>query len=537
MRVPSPKLRSIRTKLILLFSGTASVTLVWACSTLWVYELVHDRIALRNEESAMAQLVAESSAPALLFYDAAAAAETLAVLRADSRIEKACLYDKKGRALAHFETTEQTDPCPATQAASTTFTRRHLIIFRPIEVRGEVAGSLYINVSLKEMYSSLFNFAVIGGCVMALASLFALGLSSFLQRIISAPILHLTKVATRVSHPGNASLRANRFTDDETGVLIDQFNAMLERIEQRESDLLLAHANLEAKVELRTQDLRDEIAERVVIERDLETARFAAEESNRAKSIFLASMSHELRTPLNAIIGYSEMLHEDAVDAGMDSMKEDLDKVLRSARHLLHLISDVLDISKIEAGQMTVDLQPASVNELLKDVLPTAEVLAKRNHNTLQAPAKVPSWLMNVDPLRFRQSVLNLISNACKFTDHGAIGLAVEEEQIDGKGWLLWKVSDTGPGMSPEGIKKLFMPFSQVDGSATRKHGGTGLGLAISQQLCQSMGGHITVQSSPNRGSIFTIYMPSYVEPGSARSKQEHESTVAELALTTSHVR
>jgi signal transduction histidine kinase len=140
---------------------------------------------------------------------------------------------------------------------------------------------------------------------------------------------------------------------------------------------------------------------------------------------------------------------------------------------------------------------------------------------------------MHVDPLRFRQSVLNLISNACKFTDHGTIELAVEEEQIDGEGWLLWKVSDTGPGMSPEGIKKLFKPFSQLDGSATRKHGGTGLGLAISQQLCQAMGGRITVQSSPNRGSTFTIYMPTHVEPGSEKSKQEHDSGVAELALTT----
>lgn len=455
----------------------------------------------------MAQLVAESSAPALLFEDERAAAETLSVLRTDPRVNKACLYDKAGHRLASMS--GETDAnCPTPLAEEMRFTRSYLLIFRRVALKGEPVGTLYLQVSLAEMHRYLLHFAATGILVLLMGSAFALGIAAFLQRIISGPIRHLTRVAVEVSSEGNLQLRASSDSHDEIGLLIDQFNAMMDRLQMRDLELQEARAGLEVQVQSRTKNLREEIAERKLVEAALEGAKNAAEEANRAKSAFLANMSHELRTPLNAIIGYSEMLHEDADSAGDVSTTRDLDRILSSARHLLGLISDVLDISKIEAGQMKVSLDIVSSDEVLREILPTAELLAQNNANHLQVDQSLWQGALTIDPLRFRQCLLNLVSNACKFTRNGLISIAVSAEMRRGREWTLWRVQDTGDGIAPEDIKKLFQSFSQVDGSLTRRHGGSGLGLAISRQLCEAMGGTITVESKLGEGSIFTIHMP-----------------------------
>ena len=223
-------------------------------------------------------------------------------------------------------------------------------------------------------------------------------------------------------------------------------------------------------------------------------------------------MSHELRTPLNAIIGYSEMLQEDAQSAGEASASDDLGKILNSARHLLSLISDVLDFSKIEAGQMNIHLESVSTSSLLRDVLPTAEILARQNCNELHVDEQVSDRFLLVDPIRFRQCLLNLISNACKFTEQGSITIRVKDQTLEGNDWILWSISDTGIGIAPNMLGKLFQTFSQVDSSLTRKFGGSGLGLVISQQFCRAMGGYIAVESEPCVGSTFTIYIPLHSE-------------------------
>jgi signal transduction histidine kinase len=504
---------SIRRKLILLFTATASVSVLIACAALWTYQFVHHRTSLQTEESATAQLLADSSAPALLFNDATAANETLAVLRADPRIQTACLYDKWGSVVAQFNPGTKAAVCPPISLEETSFTRSHLLIFRQITIREEAVGNLYIEVSLAEMYASVLHFGETGICVLLVTTVFAFSLSSILQRIISEPIIHLTRVATQVSDQGNYLLRAKSFSEDETGLLIGQFNAMMDNIQQREADLQQAHATLEDTVKMRTIDLRTEIAERKQIECDLVAAKSAAEESNRAKSSFLATMSHELRTPLNAIIGYSEMLWEDAQSAGEVSTSDDLGKILDSARHLLSLISDVLDFSKIEAGQMNMHPELVLISSLLHDVLPTAEILARRNCNKLHVNEPIADGWLLVDSIRFRQCLLNLLSNACKFTENGAISIRVEQQPMDGKNWILWSISDTGVGIAPNMLGKLFQTFSQVDSTLTRKFGGSGLGLVISQQFCRAMGGYITVESEPRVGSTFTIYIPGCPEP------------------------
>jgi signal transduction histidine kinase len=500
--------RSIRHKLIVLFTATASFTVLIACASLWVYQLFNYRATLQTEEGATAQLIADSSGPALLFGDGTAASETLSILRADKRIEVACLYDRKGQALAAFSQLNAVVACPAQGTVAPLFSYRKLVILRSIEVKGEPVGTLYLQVGLAEMYRLLNQLALTGACVLVITTVLAMGLSSLLERLISRPIIHLTEVATKVSLGGNYLVRAQHTSDDETGVLIDRFNVMMDYILERENELQNARTGLEDRIKERTSDLRNEIVERKAIERDLVSAKQLADQSNQAKSSFLASMSHELRTPLNAIIGYSEMLHEEASENGSTTMIADLNKVLLSARHLLTLISDILDFSKIEAGQMKLFPEVVLSSDILADVLATAGVLAHANRNQIVVADSIWCGTMLVDALRFRQCLLNLIGNACKFTTDGVITIAVAQRCEEKQSWIDWSVSDSGVGIPAEEQQRLFQVFSQVDSSATRKQGGSGLGLAITQQLCHAMGGYIVVNSVVNRGSTFTLCLP-----------------------------
>jgi signal transduction histidine kinase len=229
-------------------------------------------------------------------------------------------------------------------------------------------------------------------------------------------------------------------------------------------------------------------------------------EASHHKSQFLANMSHELRTPLNAIIGVSEMLREDA-----EALKQDvepLDRVLGAARHLLALINDILDLSKIEAGRMELQLEDFALAPLIDGVVKTIEPLAAKNGNQLVVRCDGAIGKTYADPMRLRQALLNLMSNANKFTERGSITVDARQAQENGRDWVTIAVADTGIGMTQEQMGKLFQEFSQAQASTARKYGGTGLGLAISKRFCQMMGGDITVESEPGRGSTFTIRLP-----------------------------
>jgi len=233
-------------------------------------------------------------------------------------------------------------------------------------------------------------------------------------------------------------------------------------------------------------------------------------EASQHKSQFLANMSHELRTPLNAIIGVSEMLREDAEALKQDT--EPLDRVLGAGRHLLALINDILDLSKIEAGRMDLQLEDFALTPLIDNVVKTIEPLATKNENHVAVSCDGAIGRLHADQMRLRQALLNLMSNANKFTERGTISIEVRQAREDGRDWVTIAVADTGISMTPEQMGKLFQEFSQADASTTRKYGGTGLGLAISKRFCQMMGGDITVESEVGRGSTFTIRLPRIAE-------------------------
>jgi signal transduction histidine kinase len=217
-------------------------------------------------------------------------------------------------------------------------------------------------------------------------------------------------------------------------------------------------------------------------------------------------MSHELRTPLNAIIGVTEMLREDAEALKQDT--EPLDRVLGAGRHLLALINDILDLSKIEAGRMELQLEDFALVPLIDNVVKTIEPLAAKNGNQVTVNCDTAIGKLHADQMRLRQALLNLMSNANKFSERGTISLDARQAQENGRDWITIAVADTGIGMTPEQMGKLFQEFSQADASTTRKYGGTGLGLAISKRFCQMMGGDITVESEPGKGSVFTVRLP-----------------------------
>ncbi|MBL6763855.1 MAG: response regulator, partial [Verrucomicrobiae bacterium] len=322
---------------------------------------------------------------------------------------------------------------------------------------------------------------------------------------ISGPIQRLTLSAKELSE-GNFSAAGKTAvkSTDEVGVLAGAFAQMAENLKHSYAQLEDYNRTLEEKVAERTRDLEH-------MTQEAEQARAAAEEANSTKSSFLASMSHELRTPLTAIIGFSEYLLEEAQDEGRDDEAGDLQRIMDSARHLLGLINEILDLSKIEAKKMELHLERFAVANIIRDASNTLAPLVAKNGNQLMIEAPEQLGSMNADIVKIRQSLFNLLGNANKFTEKGQVTLKAERLTVNGRDHLRFAVSDTGIGMSSDQIGRLFQAFHQADSSTSRKYGGTGLGLVITKKFCELMGGTIKVDSEPGKGSTFTMEIPAEV--------------------------
>jgi signal transduction histidine kinase/DNA-binding response OmpR family regulator len=357
------------------------------------------------------------------------------------------------------------------------------------------------------------------GSVGGLGLLLLMGVVGLVAHRLATPLRQLTHAAAELEagQLDSDKLLPLLRRGDEVGDLGRGFTRMADEIRKREESLAAWNANLEKTVSDRTAELKHAVE-------DAELAREQAQEANKTKSAFLANMSHELRTPMNAIIGYSEMLLEEAEDTGEKWMEPDLKKILSSAKHLLQLINDILDLSKIEAGRMTVFLEPVDILQTAKDVAATVDPLVAKNANTFELQCADDVGQMRTDLTKLRQTLFNLLSNASKFTEKGKITLEIKRRA---DGMVSFAVQDTGIGMNRSQMEKLFGEFVQADASTTRKYGGTGLGLAISRKFCRMLGGDITVESEPGRGSVFTAILPVEAKEPAPEAEAEPAPTVA----------
>lgn len=391
-----------------------------------------------------------------------------------------------------------------------------LEIIAPIVVGNERWGVLRLGYSLADLRREILSTrremqAQVGAVITrsvttaGLAVFLSMGVVAWLSALITQPLQRVTESARQLATGDfSAAATLDVRSQDEVGVLAEAFTKMADNLQRTYAQLEESNRTLELKVSERTRELAHmtELAEE---------ARQQAEGANRTKSSFLASMSHELRTPLAAIIGFSEMLLADAQAEGRAEAADDLQRIMDSAKHLLGLINEILDLSKIEAQKMELHLERFEVANVLREVGNTLTPLVKKRGNQLVVSAAPDLGSIQADLTKLRQCLLNLLSNASKFTEKGTVRLHVERFTREGVAFIRFAVSDTGIGMTPEQLGRLFQAFQQADSATSRKYGGTGLGLVITKKFCELMGGNVSVSSEPGKGSTFTLELPAEV--------------------------
>src|SRR6202790_2889749 len=373
---------SIKRKLTLITMLTSSVALILSSASFLIYDLVSFRHLLSQDLMTQAEIIGYNSAGAMEFKDEPAATATLSALTAKEDIVTAVLYKPDGKIFAHYCRGKTAVPAllPSNlDGIGYRFAGGYLEVFHDVTLNGEHLGTLFLQSDMRQWNERAKRYANILFIFVLVSGLFAFLVSSRLQGLISKPILHLEDTMRMVSANKNYAVRAVKTYSDEIGRLIDGFNTMLSEIQQR--DTALQSTNGELKT--RTHELEEEVFQRKQAQEELLKAKHLAEEANRAKSTFLANMSHELRTPLNAIIGYSEMLEEETRDSGKIENAQDLKKIQAAGKHLLSLINDVLDLSKIEAGKMGLHLETFDVAQVIEEMVTTLHPAAAKNANSI----------------------------------------------------------------------------------------------------------------------------------------------------------
>ncbi|MBZ5570359.1 MAG: response regulator [Acidobacteriia bacterium] len=495
---------SITKKLTLMNMLVSAAALLLACAAFVTYDLVSFREGIVHNLSIQAQIVGSNSVSALLFSDPRTAEKTLSALKVAPNIVSAGIYTLDGKPFATYwrdgqGQTLELPQVPSGQAETHWFRDGQLVLIQRIVFQGKPTGTVYIRSDLREMTRRLKRYAGIAGVVLLVSLIAALLVASIFQRAVAEPIVHLASIARIVSSDKNYSMRATPTGNhDEPDVLIAAFNEMLEQIQQRDEALRKAQVELEHRVQERTAQLAAANAALEIKNREVERA-------TQLKSQFLATMSHELRTPLNAIVGFSDLLADGTPGDLNDKQKRFVNHIKQGSAHLLQLINDILDLSKIEAGQLELHREDFLIGEALPEVLSTIRPLAMSKNLQLQQELEV-NRPVHADRVRFKQILYNLLSNAVKFTPKEG---RVEIDCFEDQGQICISVTDTGIGIRPQDQQVIFEEFRQVEGDGDGTQQGTGLGLAITKRLVERQGGRIWLESEFGKGSRFTFTLPA----------------------------
>jgi signal transduction histidine kinase/CheY-like chemotaxis protein len=484
----------IRLKLIAMILTTCAAAIVLASLGYLVVDYYQTRDELENDLRAQADLILQNSQAALDFDDRDAARETLNTLASKQNIRVACLYQRDAHLFAEYRQLGEAGTCPpGALPEGTRFGSESVQLAREGGQDGKRFGSVMLRSDLTVLARRGRAQLMVVGALLVMALGVALLLSSWLQSIVSDPVIALARTAGEVTRRGDYSLRATRTTDDELGELVDAFNRMLERIEVRETELSRAN-----------EDLRREVAERRRAEQERAELLVREREANRLKDEFLATLSHELRTPLNAILGWTKLLRANAVPP--PSIDRALEKVERNAQVQSRLIEDLLEVSRIVSGKLRLDYRPFDLITLCTTAVESMRPAAESRGVTIERRFERTSLPTSGDPDRLQQVIWNLLSNAVKFTPGGGhVTIAARRAgQVDEI-----VVSDTGIGIDPAFLPNVFESFRQADASTTRAHGGLGLGLSIVRQLVALHGGEVSADSGgKDKGATFTVRLP-----------------------------
>ncbi|UVW28347.1 ATP-binding protein [Massilia sp. H6] len=524
---------SIRAKLVTAVMTTTLAALLVSIAIIIGYDLRSYHRTLVNDLATQAELVGHMTSAALSFDDPRLANENLALLRTRPQVRAAAIYDASGALFASYRARGEERALPAALAAADPdhVDDDDMIIQQRIVENGDIVGTVYLRAENQLLARTIDYLSIAAG-----VTLLAMGVAWLLVRrmghVVTAPIVAITEIAREVVATRDYSRRAPRISDDEAGELVDSFNAMLTEIEGRTRELETSSADIAHEVQERSRAQQEvmrlnEQLEHRVDERTLQLALANAElanaieqarSANQAKSAFLSSMSHELRTPLNAILGFAQILTSDTLPSTLEQKKEFANHILKSGRHLLTLINEILDLAKVESGTVTLSMEPVPLADTLREChAMVAPIAAARGVRMLFPEA--PGAVVLADRTRLTQVLLNLLSNAVKYNrDDGAVVLSCEQV---GPGKLRMAVHDTGSGLDAEQVASLFQPFNRL-GQEGGNQEGTGIGLVVTRRLVELMGGEMGVTSSPGVGSVFWIELSTTaplaapLQPGAA---------------------